>query len=81
MSKQRLPNISEITECPKCGNGNNFYYSAPAKGRVVTVLRFSDKQYDPTSNEMMYQGVFEGKANKYIHCSNCLEIIAKNDII
>ena len=72
----KLPNVSELTECPYCGS-ETFYYNCKVLGTVATHVNFDGSQAD---NYEMHDGLrYEPMRSAY--CSQCQRKIARNDMV
>lgn len=71
---KKLPNVSEITECPHC-EFDGYYYLSAVSGHITTWVNFDGSQADSTE---MYTGL-NSEPLKFVHCANCHEKIARND--
>lgn len=70
----KLPNVSELTECPYCGSTSYYYLSRPCR-YVTTWLNFDGSMADNTE---MYSGLGL-KPMKFVYCADCHKKIARND--
>ncbi len=70
----KLPNISELTECPLCG-GDEYYVIAKPIGTITTRFHYDGRDADNTE---MYANLCE-KPQKFVYCSNCQVKIARNN--
>jgi hypothetical protein len=69
---KKLPNISELTECPYCGSGSYYYLSA-VFGHTTTWVNFDGSEAD---NAEMYSGVGY-RPLKFVFCAECEKKIAR----
>lgn len=70
----KLPNVSELTECPYCGC-ETFYYKSKVSGIVATHVNFDGSEADCSG---MHEGL-SYKNLKFVYCSQCQKKIARND--
>lgn len=70
----KLPNVSELTECPHC-NGTTYYYMSQVSKHITTWVNFDGSDAD---NSEMFTSL-NSKAMKFIFCADCHKKIAKND--
>lgn len=70
----KLPNVSELTECPHCGC-ETFYYKSKVSGIVATHVNFDGSEADNTEmhNSLSYESM------KFVYCSQCQRKIARKD--
>ena len=72
----KLPNVSELKECPHCGSQTYHYHSA-VSGHITNWFNFDGTDADSTE---MYSSM-NSKALKFVYCANCHEKIARNDSV
>ncbi len=68
----KLPNVSELTECPHCGS-ETFYYKSRVSGIVATHVNFDGSEVD---NSGMHDGM-SYESLKFAYCSQCQRKIAR----
>lgn len=67
----KLPLLSELTECPRCGS-----VDYRAAGHIISRYTFDGSEI---SNEDMYEGLAI-QTSAYVYCGCCNEKIARNDM-
>ena len=72
---KKLPNVSELTECPHCGYDEFFSYQR-VSGHVAYRQRFDG---DDADNTELHSSINFGKPQIWVFCGSCQEKIARND--
>jgi predicted RNA-binding Zn-ribbon protein involved in translation (DUF1610 family) len=67
-----MKNISDLTECPHCGN-DTYHRKERVSGRVNFHMSFDG---EASSNEDLYTHLDHIIASKYAYCSDCGKRIA-----
>lgn len=73
-----LPNISELTECPKCGSAEGYERTYSVKGTMTDLMNF-DGSYAEEQSSQPFDCISEKSVYKFIRCLDCKKVIAKND--
>ena len=73
-----LSKLSELTECPECGN-DEFYTYELVKGKIAWREKFDPDCGEDAGNEHLFDHLQTTKKFKTVYCGNCQKKIAIDD--